>query len=114
MPWARASGGKTKKHFTPAKQRSYMDAIQILGSVAMRGKKLFEGPLKASALFIYNGDDRGWKSSRADIDNLWKIFGDSLNGIVYKDDAQICVLHASKMFDKNERVEVLIEELEER
>jgi len=47
---------------------------------------------------------------RCDIDNLVKLFNDSLNGIVWKDDSQIVELRARKSYDKeNPRTEVTVD-----
>jgi Holliday junction resolvase RusA-like endonuclease len=47
---------------------------------------------------------------KPDIDNYLKIILDSLNGIVYKDDAQVCKCTVSKRYDDYPRVEILIKE----
>lgn len=39
-----------------------------------------------------------YKSTRPDLDNLIKAVADSMNGIVYKDDAQIAALQAYKFY----------------
>ena len=46
---------------------------------------------------------------KKDLDNLIKSVSDAMNKIVYKDDAQIVVLHATKVFGEP-YVEVLIQE----
>ena len=39
-----------------------------------------------------------WRASRPDVDNLWKLVGDGLNGIVWSDDARIAKATASKVY----------------
>lgn len=46
---------------------------------------------------------------KSDADNIAKIICDSLNGVAYKDDAQIAVLNVEKYYDDDERTEVIIE-----
>lgn len=47
---------------------------------------------------------------RCDIDNLVKLFNDSLNGIVWKDDSQVMELRARKAYDKtNPRTEAIVD-----
>lgn len=46
---------------------------------------------------------------KSDADNIAKIICDSLNGVAYKDDAQVAVLNIEKYYDDEERVEVVIE-----
>lgn len=48
-------------------------------------------------------------TSRPDIDNLAKIIMDALNGIAYKDDAQIVQLVINKRYSDEPRMEVLID-----
>lgn len=51
-------------------------------------------------------------TKKPDIDNVIKIICDSLNGIAYKDDAQIVELNTYKYYSDNPRVEVNIGEVE--
>lgn len=53
-----------------------------------------------------------WPTKRADWDNLGKLLSDSLNGIAYKDDAQIVIATVEKIYSINPRVEIIIEELD--
>lgn len=46
---------------------------------------------------------------RPDLDNIIKIICDGLNGIAYKDDNQVAIIKAEKVYDNKERVEVEIE-----
>ena len=46
---------------------------------------------------------------KSDIDNIIKIIMDSLNGVAYKDDNQVAIISAEKVYDDEERVEVIIE-----
>lgn len=46
---------------------------------------------------------------RPDLDNLIKIICDGLNDVAYKDDNQVAIISAEKVYDDEERVEVEIE-----
>lgn len=46
---------------------------------------------------------------RPDLDNLIKIICDGLNGVAYKDDNQVAIISAEKVYDNEEKVEVIIE-----
>lgn len=48
---------------------------------------------------------------KPDVDNLLKILFDPLNGIAYKDDAQVVEATVYKYYDERPRVEVVIEEV---
>ena len=48
------------------------------------------------------------KTSRPDLDNIVKSVSDGLNGVAWRDDAQICMLNSWKGFSENPRTEVVI------
>ena len=52
-----------------------------------------------------------WHTGTPDIDNLLKFIMDALNGITYKDDSQIALLYAEKIYDENPRTEIRMEEI---
>jgi len=49
---------------------------------------------------------------KLDTDNIAKIVADSLNGVAYKDDSQICELIVHKQYAEIERLEVEILEVD--
>jgi Holliday junction resolvase RusA-like endonuclease len=49
-----------------------------------------------------------WHTSRKDIDNLQKLIFDALNGIFWRDDAQICWVEAQKKYSESPRTEITI------
>lgn len=51
-------------------------------------------------------------TTRPDIDNYIKLVLDSLNGIAFKDDNQICELVSRKFYSKNPRIEIEMSEIE--
>ena len=42
----------------------------------------------------------------ADLDNILKLYLDSINNLVYADDRQIYKIHAQKIYDENPRTEI--------
>lgn len=99
VPWARA---RSKGHirFTPKRQRDYMAFVGSCASCAMRGRGPMAGPLFLSVVAIYPWPESWpakkraapgaeWKTSRPDAGNIVKLVEDSMNLIVYQDDAQI-------------------------
>lgn len=91
VPWARA-GQQGQRKFTPKAQRAQMD---LLGYAARSRIHIpMEGALTLSVQFLYKGV--GPRVQRPDLDNLVKLVKDSLQGIAYKDDAQIVQLAAFK------------------
>ena len=57
----------------------------------------------------------GWlrKTSKPDLDNVQKAVLDGLNGVAWKDDAQIVTMFTSKKYDEEPRADVTIIYLEE-
>lgn len=51
-------------------------------------------------------------TKKIDCDNLAKAILDSLNGIAYKDDSQVCELSVRKMYGEVPKVIVLLTELD--
>lgn len=47
-------------------------------------------------------------TKKPDLDNLVKFVKDCLNGLVWKDDSQVCRLEAVKMYGENPRTEIRI------
>lgn len=106
VPWARAGrgGGFT---FTPPKQRSYMGALRSAAHDAMHGLPPLQGPCRLTVTAFYTwpksatkkrkaAPDGAWKDTKPDTDNIVKIIKDSLNGIVFVDDAQCSDIRAVK------------------
>ena len=87
-------------------------------------KEPFSGPIMITAVFYFGrpknhyrtgknssllrDDCPEWHTSRKDIDNLCKLIMDALNGIFWKDDAQICWIEAQKKYSERPRTELII------
>ncbi len=56
-------------------------------------------------------DGAKWHISRPDTDNLVKGVKDALNGIAYRDDAQVCFLQARKQYAQTSGILIEIEEI---
>lgn len=99
--------------FTPRETKNYEQTIATTAQVAMFGKTLLEGPLKVELrVFFFHAKKTGPHVSRPDLDNVVKAILDGLNGVVFKDDAAVAMLLASKQYVNNEddeRVEVVVD-----
>jgi len=83
--------GYRGRHFQPARIRAAQDAVAWCAREAMAGDLPLVGPVAISATFAR-------KSRRpVDVDNLWKLAGDALQGIAYEDDSQIVHLELEKI-----------------
>lgn len=117
IPFARmrTNGGR---HFIPKKQRDYMDYVR---TVASRVNPM-DGAVALTVFFAmprpkYHYNKRGEVLSKyaytpcsvkPDIDNLYKLLVDSLNGIAYRDDAQIVQVTMTKYYDIDGRTIVIV------
>jgi len=51
-------------------------------------------------------------TKRPDLDNLIKYILDVAQGVLFKDDSKICSIYAEKVYDKDQRTELTIMEIE--
>lgn len=105
--------------YTPDETRSYETQVAALYKAA-KGE-LLEGNLKLILEIYYPIPASATKSDKVlmssnilrpgkkpDIDNVIKIIMDALNGVAYKDDAQIVCVVANKYYSYEPRTEVSI------
>lgn len=123
VAWARAGaragiardGHAFVRHFTKTSQRPYTALLRDAAVLAMGGgdRRLqpLLGPLELN-LFAYFGRPKCHfnrkgalvpsaptsYTSKPDVDNLAKIVGDSLNGVLWHDDSQIVRLNVLKLW----------------
>lgn len=108
--------------YTPAKTRSYETIIKLCARNAMKGKKMLTGAISLSVKAFFpvpksfsksirekalSGEL--WHQKKPDWDNVGKIVSDSLNGVVYADDAVVSHAVVSKRYSDFPRVEVAVE-----
>lgn len=97
----------TGRTYTPQKTVSAERSVAQFAADAMRGRPLFDQPLALviDCAFLWpksttnkrRADPVGfWKSTKPDTDNLIKI-KDALNGVVWTDDALVCLVLARKV-----------------
>ena len=111
--------------FTPEKTAGYEALVAATASNAMRAKAgpLFTGPLEAvleMRIPIPVSLSKAHKAaalagtelptSKPDIDNVAKAILDACNGVVFRDDAQVVMLVATKAFSDEPGVRVVIRE----
>jgi len=118
-----ARRGKFVTAYTPEKTRAMESIVKQYASEEMRGKKLLNGPLSLS-IRVYQHCPQAWSKKRKaaanwitgkpDADNIIKLIGDSLNGIVWADDSQVANLTFSRRYTSTaEEVWVFVEELKQ-
>ena len=79
------------RHFVPARIRAAQDQVAWCAREAMAGDLPLAGPVSVVATFARKS------RRRTDLENLWKLTGDALEGIVYDNDAQIVRLELDKV-----------------
>lgn len=110
-------------HYTPEKTARYENLVKMAASQAMAGRAPSEGPV---VLFVSACMSVGasWSKKRQqaalaqlerpikkpDLDNIVKAVKDGMNGVVWRDDAQVVRLTAAKYWAATPRVEVRVEE----
>lgn len=114
--------GGFARAFTPAKTVNFEGRVGFAGSEAMRGRSPVDGPL-ALRVDIFLPVPASWSkrkqvdalcgttrpTGRPDVDNFAKAVLDGLNGIVWRDDAQVVSLTATKYYADAPRVEVRVD-----
>ena len=114
---------RTGHAYTPAKTRSYESKMALFGHQAMAGKIPIESPLHVD-LVVVLPIPASWSqrkkteavacrllpAGRKDLDNFVKTL-DGLNGIVWKDDGQICSLNARKVYGEKPGIHITIQEI---
>lgn len=103
--------------YTPEKTENYENFVKMLTLQEMEktGTSMILGPISVNIVAYYDIPKSTSKRKRADMangllkpvkkpdaDNIAKVVGDALNGIVYKDDSQICDLHITKHYTTQE------------
>lgn len=75
--------------------------------------------IKLKLIFYYlrtktsiNTDSYEFRSKKPDVDNLAKLIMDALNGVLYKDDGQVSILHCEKRYSDVEGIHLSAEEID--
>jgi Holliday junction resolvase RusA-like endonuclease len=102
------------------KMRRAEDMIGVMARQAMNGHEVISGPAHLR-VEIYQHTPRSWTekkrgatkwiTGRPDADNVLKLVADAMNGIAYRDDAQIACATIVRGYDDAtpERVRVTVE-----
>jgi len=123
---------RTGHPYTPAETRTYEKEIGLRYKEAARQEhqgpaEYMEGPVAVKIVACFPIPKRATKKEREainrgqlsptkkpDVDNVVKAVLDGLNGVAFRDDAQVCVLNVIKLYSTEPRVTVLVHSLDER
>ncbi len=112
--------------YTPKETVSYENLVKMC-YIRQCGREMLEGPVSATISAYYSipqsvskkkhrqmltGEIKNIK--KPDCDNLAKIVLDSLNGIAYHDDSQVCELSVQKLYGDIPEVIVKLETIDEK
>lgn len=125
--WPRACVGKGRPRFSRRSGRAYTPAKTVQAEddlatwVASQWPHApLEGALRVSIVAEYR-PPASWsakkraaaigalRTGRPDPDNLAKLVGDGLNGILWADDAQIGALSITKTYGEHDRTTIIVE-----
>jgi len=97
--------------YDPAKSKDWKSEIRR--QAIEQKAKILDGPLNMN-LYFYLPRPKSlpkkvlYHIKKPDVDNLVKAVKDSLKGVCYHDDSQIICIVASKEYDAQPRVEILV------
>lgn len=101
------------------KMRTWERAIQWVVQNEWKGPPL-EGPVRLWLVFIFplpksapKSRPPAWKMTAPDLDKLFRLVGDALTGIIYRDDAQIAGMIVDKRYGDEVGVGIAVEALTE-
>ncbi len=83
--------------------------------IALKEPNMMEGALGLNLVLTFTKpktSKRKYPSVRPDLDNYCKMICDSANGILYKDDAQICQINIMKCYGETDSIKLVIFQLE--
>jgi Holliday junction resolvase RusA-like endonuclease len=114
--------GGFARAYTPAETVSYENKVAFAGRDAMAGRQMLDQPLRLRVMAIFDvpASWSGKKKVKAmsgeirptgkpDADNVLKIVGDALNGIVWRDDSIIVEATVIKSYGAAPGVCVMVE-----
>jgi Holliday junction resolvase RusA-like endonuclease len=117
-PRATARGAYTIL-YTPTATKEYEALVTKTASKHIPKTGMIMGPIAIALTFYLKAPKRYIKKmetphvTRPDVDNLAKAILDGLEGILYKNDAQVTTLYAHKCYGDKPRVGVSVSELVE-
>lgn len=110
--------------YTDGKTRNYEGEAKDKASTAMEGRPLLEGPLAVRMTARFMPPDStpkrrlqkmlgGWErpTKKPDMDNIVKVL-DALNGVVFRDDKQVCSMILDKVYAPTPGLDVTISVIE--
>lgn len=103
---ARKAGNFIQIYTPDKKVKPYKEAIKLVATQAMVGRKPMEGPLSVAIFFYIDRPkshtkkqrEQDWHAQKPDLDNLAKAVLDALKDVTWSDDSQIAELRLRKQW----------------
>lgn len=119
-----ARRGEHVATYSDQKQKKDLTVLLLKMQIAgIKDRMPLEGPLELEMTFAFavpKGDSKKKRAAKEsgtvkhaikpDLDNLEKFYLDCMNGIVFKDDAQVWKLTGKKVYSARPRVEIVVYE----
>jgi Holliday junction resolvase RusA-like endonuclease len=119
-----ARRGAFVRAYTSEKTVAYEGLIALAGEKAMAGREHLTGPVELTIQAVFQMPkswsqkrrnaallNPDWHTGKPDGDNVLKAVGDGLNGIVWRDDAQVARCSISKAYGPTPGLTVKVVEL---
>lgn len=103
---------KTGKPYTP--KNTVVAESRIRNAVWDEVKETYEGPVFVDIrvqMVRAKSSKNEWPVVKPDLDNVVKLVTDAMNGLVYRDDCQICSLTAEKVYGKVDQISITVGEI---
>ncbi len=108
VPFKRALANG-RRRYNDSRYTEFKSVVGLFARRAMHGLNPFTGAIKLSAKF-FKPSPKNTSRNFGDVDNHLKSVMDALNGIAYRDDAQVTEVHA-ELLNGDPHVEIVLEEL---
>ena len=112
QPKERSRSTRSGHHYTPRRTVNFELTVAAEFRAQHPDHKPLEGPIELEVFIDYARPKtvkKGyWHTGRGDIDNIVKAISDALNGVAWKDDRQVAVLHGYKTWADKDKIEVNI------
>lgn len=101
LPGVSFGGRRTMR--TARRDRAWREHVALLARAAMAGRQPIDGPVRLEIDARWPSPRRTppawpWRPSVPDADNVTKAIADALNGVAYRDDAQVVDLRVTKQY----------------
>lgn len=111
VPKGRPRVTKKGHTYTPNKTAAFEKTFAHLAKTHVRTSPL-EGPLSCRIVLYFASPKKPAKPyPKGDIDNFAKSILDALNGVLYFDDSQVCLLEVTKEYSDRGRICVSLDKL---